>query len=101
MLGWLAEFLGFFLVILGSFILGNGSAIVTLILQSFTLFIFFNLLPWIYLINDSDFKANFAETKTYFNFLQFFNCERVDSRFLENEANEEDKQKNSANKPDN
>ena len=100
MLGWLAEFLGFFLVILGSFILGNGSAIVTLILQSFTLFIFFNLLPWIYLINDSDFKANFAETKIYFNFLRFFNCERVDSRFLENKENEDDKEKNLENNPD-
>ena len=100
-LAWMAEFLGFFLIFLGSFILGNGNAIVTLILQSFSLFIYFDLLPCIYLINDSDFKANFAETQIYFKFLRFFNCERVDSRFLKNEANEQDEQKKSANKPNN
>ena len=97
----MAEFLGFFLIFLGSFILGNGNAIVTLILQSFSLFIFFDILPCIYLINDSDFKANFAETQMYFKFLQFFKCERVDSRFLENKENEVDKEKKSVNKIDN
>ena len=99
-LGWLAEFLGFFLIVLGSFVLGNGNAVVTLILQSFSLFIFFDILPCIYLINDSDFKANFAETQIYFKFLRFFKCERVDSRFLENKENEEDKEKKSVNKTD-
>ena len=100
-LGWLAEFLGFFLIVLGSFVLGNGNAVVTLILQSFSLFIFFDILPCIYLINDSDFKANFAESQIYFKFLQFFKWEKVDSRFLENKENEEDKENKSVNKTDN
>ena len=100
-LGWLAEFLGFFLIVLGSFVLGNGNAVVTLILQSFSLFIFFDILPCIYLINDSDFKANFAETEIYFKFLRFFKWEKVDSRFLENKENEVDKEKKSVNKIDN
>ena len=81
--------------------LGNGNAVVTLILQSFTLLIFFNVLPCIYLINDSDFKANFAETHIYFKFLQFFKCERVDPSFLENEENKVHEEENLPNKPDN
>ena len=85
------EFAGFFLVFLGSFILGHKNAVVTLILQSFCIFIFFNILPCIYLINDSDLKANFAETEIYFKFLQFFKCEEVDPRFLRN--NDEDNHK--------
>ena len=93
------EFFGFLLVFLGSFILGHKNAVVTLILQSFCLFIFFNILPCIYLINDSDQKANFAETEIYFKFLQFFKCEEVDPRFLRN--NDEDKRKKIENKDDN
>ena len=92
--------MGFFLIILGSFILGNGNAVVTLILQSFTLLIFFNILPCIYLINDSDFKANFAETEIYFKFLRFFKCEKVDSRFLKNKDDEKEKEKDLENDPD-
>ena len=94
-LGWLMEFSGFLLVFLGSFILGHKNAVVTLILQSFCIFILFNILPCIYLINDSDFKANFAETEIYFKFLQFFKCEEVDPRFLRN--NDEDIRKKTEN----
>ena len=81
-LGWLIEFSGFFLVILGSFILGHGSAHVTLILQTITFFIYFNILPCIYLINDEDLKSSIAESSHYFNFLKFFNCEKVNPRYL-------------------
>ena len=84
-LGWLTEFMGFVLVFLGSYILGHGDAVVTLILQSLTIFIYFHVVPCIYLINDSDLKANFAETKIYFNFLKLFKSERVDPMIFEDE----------------
>ena len=88
-LGWLIEFSGFFLVILGSFILGHGSAHVTLILQTITFFIYFNILPCIYLINDEDLKSSIAESSHYFNFLKFFNCEKVNPRYLRKRNGEE------------
>ena len=88
-LGWLTEFSGFFLIFLGSFLLGHGNAAVTIILQSFTIFLFFNVLPCIYLINDSDFKADIAETQFYQKFLKLFKCEGVDSGLQEEEDKDE------------
>ena len=88
-LGWLIEFSGFFLLILGSFILGHGSALVTLILQTTTFFIYFNILPCIYLINDEDLKSSIAESRHYFNFLKFFNCEKVNPRYLRKSNDDE------------
>ena len=90
-LGWLTEFTGFFIVFLGSFILGHKNSVVTLILQSLSMFIFYNILPCIYLVNDSDLKADVAETQVYFKFLQIFKWERVDPRFLK--KGEEDTEK--------
>ena len=84
-LGWLTEFMGFILIFLGSYILGHGNTIVTLIFQSLTIFIFFDVVPCIYLINDSDLKANIAETKIYFNFLRLFKSERVDPTIFDDE----------------
>ena len=52
------------------------------------MFIFFNVLPCIYLINDSDFKADMAETKFYFDLLKFFKCEKVDPNLLQREDND-------------
>ena len=77
--------MGFILIFLGSYILGHGNTIVTLIFQSLTIFIFFDVVPCIYLINDSDLKANIAETKTYFNFLRLFKSERVDPTIFDDE----------------
>ena len=75
-LGWVSEFSGFFVVMLGSFILGHGSVIVTLTLQTLTFFMMFNVVPCVYLINDNDMKARIAESKNYFNFLRFFKLEK-------------------------
>ena len=88
-LGWLTEFMGFIVVFLGSYILGHGDAVVTLILQSLTIFIYFHVVPCIYLINDSDLKANFAETAIYFDFLKIFKSERVDPTIFEEESKDE------------
>ena len=87
MLGWLTEFSGFLLIFFGSYIFGHGNSVVTLVLQSLTIFIYFNIVPCIYLINDSDFKANIAETQAYFNFLKFFKSESVDPKLLEDDEN--------------
>ena len=81
--------MGFVLIFLGSYILGHGDAVVTLILQSLTIFIYFHVVPCIYLINDSDLKANFAETTIYFNFLKIFKSERVDPMIFEEENKNE------------
>ena len=76
------------MIFFGSYILGHGNSVVTLVLQSLTIFIYFNIVPCIYLINDSDFKANIAETQTYFNFLKFFKSENADPKLLEDEETE-------------
>ena len=88
MLGWLTEFSGFLLIFFGSYILGHGNSVVTLVLQSLTIFIYYIIVPCIYLINDSDFKADIAETETYFNFLKLFKSESVDPKLLDDEENE-------------
>ena len=75
-LHWIVEFSGFALILLGTFGLGHGSATITLILQTSTIFIFFNLLPMVFLVNDSDFKAEIAESTYYLQFLRIFNCEK-------------------------
>ena len=75
-LHWVVEFIGFGLIIIGTFFLGHGNAIVTLTLQTWTIFIFFNLLPCVFLLNDSDLKSDIAENKYYFKFLKTFNCEK-------------------------
>ena len=57
-LGWLVEFKGFFLIMLGSFVLGSRSPLTTLFLQTLTIIIYFNILPLAFLINDPDIKAS-------------------------------------------
>ena len=73
-LGWLVEFFGFFLIALGSFILGHGSSIRTLCLQSFTCLFYFVCLPCTILINDSDLKMTLAENQYYKTILSIFDC---------------------------
>ena len=81
-LGWITEFSTFLVLILGSFILGHGNALVTMILQTITYFLYFNLLPCVYLINDDDSKALIVESRNYFTFLRLFHCENVHPKFL-------------------
>ena len=75
-LGWIVEWFGFFIVLLGSFILGHGNASVTLLLQTLSIFTFCNVLPCVYLINDSNLKANMAESKYYLMIIRIFGFER-------------------------
>ena len=71
---WIVEFSGFFLILLGSFILGHDSSMVTISLQTATVFLFFNILPCTLLVNDSKFKGNIAKSHYYIMFLNIFNC---------------------------
>ena len=73
-LAWLVEFVGFFLIFLGSFILRHQNIIVTLSLQTFTFFLYFVLVPSIFLINDSYLKGVIIESKSYIAFLNIFSC---------------------------
>ena len=73
-LGWLVEFFGFFLIALGSFILGHGSPIRTLFLQAFTSLFYFVCLPCTILINATDLKITLAENQYYKNILSIFDC---------------------------
>ena len=90
-LGWLVEFFGFFLIALGSFILGHGSSIRTLCLQAFTCLFYFVCLPCTILINDSDLKMTLAENQYYKNILSIFDCHEStvsqDRDGLENDEN--------------
>ena len=72
---------------LGSFILGHGSVIVTLTLQTISNFMLFILVPGVYLINSNNIKARIAESKNYFNFLRFFKLEKNNLVEVDDEEN--------------
>ena len=95
--GWIVEFSAFFAVILGSFILGHGNVTVTLTLQTFTIFMMFNVLPCVYLINDVNLKVRLAESMHYYNFLRFFKIEKVNLVEADNDENGEKGQGNNDN----
>ena len=92
-LGWFVELFGFFMIFLGSCILGHGSSMVTLSLQTGSILFYFNLLPCILLINGSDFKKDMANSTFYVEVLKLFNCSKHnqidvnDAHDTENESN--------------
>ena len=86
-LGWLAEFSGFFVVMLGSFILGHGSVVVTLTLQTISNFMLFIAVPSVYLISSNTMKARIADSKNYFSFLKFFKLEKNNLVEVDDEEN--------------
>ena len=88
-LAWLVEFIGFFLIFLGSFVLRHQNSIVTLSLQTFTFFLYFVLVPSIFLINDSHLKGVIIESKSYIAFLNIFSCFHTDEVEEENREREE------------
>ena len=95
-LGWLIEFSGAFVVILGSFILGHGSALVTLSLQTLTIIIYFIILPCVFLINIPDVKTRIASSNFYIRIIKFFNLQRKS----ENEGTDEDGEENTQGRTD-
>ena len=72
-LAWLVEFIGFLGIVLGSVILGHGDLLVTFSLQTFSMSIYFIILPYIYLINEqSNLKSTIADSNFYLKFTERF-----------------------------
>ena len=73
-LAWVVEFLGFFLIFLGSFILGYDNAVVTLLLQIFSYTIYVIVCPCVLLANSYDMKNKISADKVYQSFINRFSC---------------------------
>lgn len=72
-LAWFVEFTGFFGIVLGSVILGHGNMVVTFSLQSFSMSLYFIILPYIFLINEqSSLKSTIADSNFYRKFTERF-----------------------------
>ena len=84
-LAWLTEFLGFFLMFLGMYVVGHENNIVTYSMQTLTLIVYFNLLPSILLMNSSEFKDFVSESPMYERFLSLLNWQYRED--LEKEEN--------------
>ena len=74
-LAWLVEFLGFFLTVLGSHILGHKDSVVTMIMQILSMIIFMIILPCIILINSEYVKTEIVESNWYLSFLALVRCQ--------------------------
>ena len=86
-LAWAIEFFGFFIIFLGTFVLGHENNIVNFSLQTLTIIVYFNILPCVFLANISDSKDWAAESPWYEKFLKMFNCQYMaDSNDEENQS---------------
>ena len=74
-LAWLVEFFGFFLIVLGSFILGHENSIVTMVMQTLTMSLFMIILPCIVLLNSTSVKAGIVESRWYLSLSNFLGCQ--------------------------
>ena len=73
LLAWFVEFVGFFVFVLGSYLLGEKSSLTTFILQMLSYAINFIIVPCIFLVNNDQFKTNLIESKWYQALIQKFN----------------------------
>ena len=73
-LAWVTEFIGFFIIFLGTFLLGHENNIVNFSLQTLTIIIYFNLLPCVFLLNTPEFKDFVIGSSGYVKCLRLFNC---------------------------
>ena len=65
LLAWFVEFVGFFVFVLGSYLLGEKSSLTAFILQILSYALNFIIVPCIFLINNDQFKTNILESKWY------------------------------------
>ena len=65
LLAWFVEFVGFFVFVLGSYLLGEKSSLTTFILQILSYALNFIIVPCIFLINNDQFKTNVLDSKWY------------------------------------
>ena len=73
LLAWFVEFVGFFVFVLGSYLLGEKSSLTTFILQMLSYAINFIIVPCIFLMNNDQNKINIIESKWYQALIQKFN----------------------------
>ena len=102
-LAWLTEFLGFFLMFLGMYVVGHENNIVTYSMQALTLIVYFNLLPSVLLMNSSEFKDFASESLLYERFLNLFNwqfSEDLDKEENDDEGGEGEDYNQEANRDD-
>ena len=72
-LAWFVEFIGFLGIVIGSVILGHGNLVVTFSLQTFSMSLYFIILPYIFLVNEqSTQKCAIADSNWYRRFLEIF-----------------------------
>ena len=74
-LAWLVEFLGFFIVFLGHYIIGHNMKFFVQVLE---LVCYCIVLPYVYMINDTKGKMKIAESKWYHWILRLFNSKMND-----------------------
>ena len=86
-LAWLVEFTGFLLVFLGSFIFRGKDSIVTGSMQTFTFFVYFVMVPSVFLVNDSYIKGIIIESSWYIRLLDIL---RLDPEFEQYDEEDED-----------
>ena len=89
LLAWLVEFVGFFVFVLGSYLLGEKSSLTTFILQILSYALNFIIVPCIFLINNDQFKTNILESKWYQALIKKFSPLPT---YQNEENDEEDKQ---------
>ena len=64
-LTWLIEFVGFLLIVFGSFIFGYKNSYLTLFLQMFSALIYIVVIPSMYLLNSYDLKEQINNSNFY------------------------------------
>ena len=91
-LAWLAEAFGFFFIVFGTYVLGHENNIATFSMQNITIFVYFNILPIILILNDLTSKDRILASTWYDRFLTTFRCNynnKVGVAEPGNEQNEE------------
>ena len=71
-LSWLTEVFGFFVIFMGSFLVGHQNIVITQIFQTITLLFYLAIVPSVYLLNGSDIKDSIADSSIYRSFNQMF-----------------------------
>ena len=78
MFAWIVEFLGFFVVLLGTHVLGHENNVVNLTLQTLTNLIYFIIIPSVLFINESYYKDLVVESPLYTQMLRQLNLQYID-----------------------
>ena len=100
---WLVESMGFLVIFLGTFLLGHENNYFNFFMQTLTLVIYFNILPYVFMMNNSNLKDNIIESKLYGIILSVFNCNYVkqadnDEEICDKENISEEENRNSNDK---